>query len=63
MKIRIMGTREELAAFDHYQAEDVHLLIRSEGSILLAGEVVELSAFYPNHGNSKLGRVYLEVQQ
>lgn len=49
MKIRLLGTEAELG-------QAVGVLIRSG-----AFDVHEVSDFYPNRGNSKLGRVYVEA--
>lgn len=46
MKIRLMGTKEE-----------IDLFIKSIDDELID----EISSFYPNRGNSKLGRVYIET--
>ncbi|HEX6353215.1 hypothetical protein [Actinophytocola sp.] len=48
MKIRLMGTREEIDA-----------VLPVLDAVL---DVVEVSSFYPNRGTSKLGRVYLEAR-
>ncbi len=47
MKIRIMGTRKE--------AEDAVKVLH------LAFDVLEVSDFRPNRGDSQLGRVYVEA--
>lgn len=47
MKIRIMGTRAE--------TEDAVKVLR------LAFDVLEVSDFRPNRGDSRLGRVYVEA--
>jgi hypothetical protein len=47
MKIRIMGTRAE--------TEDAVKVLR------LAFDVLEVSDFRPNRGDSQLGRVYVEA--
>lgn len=48
MKIRLMGTPQEIEAVQNGLAKGL--------------EILEVSAFYPNRGDSKLGRVYVEVQ-
>lgn len=47
MRIRLMGTEDEIAAI----AERLATVL----------DVREVSDFYPNRGASKLGRVYLDV--
>jgi hypothetical protein len=47
MRIRLMGTRTEIAA-----------AVDALRSVL---EVREVSDFYPNRGASQLGRVYLDI--
>jgi hypothetical protein len=48
MKIRLMGTPQEIEAIQAGLAKGL--------------EILESSAYYPNRGDSKLGRVYVEVQ-
>jgi hypothetical protein len=48
MKIRLMGTPQEIEAIQAGLAKGL--------------EILESSSFYPNRGDSKLGRVYVEVQ-
>ena len=50
MKIRLMGTADECAAGVE--------VIRSSGRF----DVVEVSAAYPNRGDSQLVRVYVETR-
>lgn len=52
MKIRIMGTAEELAAAENYYKE-----LRKENYI----NFVEISNRYPNRNGSTLSRLYIEV--
>ncbi len=47
MKIRLMGLEDELA----------HVV----NTLRIAFDVHEVSGFYPNRGDSKLGRVYVEA--
>lgn len=52
MKIRIMGTPEELTAAENYYKE-----LRKESYI----NFVEISNRYPNRNGSTLSRLYIEV--
>lgn len=51
MKIRLMGTREECEIY-------AEALRQNAGPLIL-----EISAFYPNRGGGKLGRVYIETRE
>lgn len=53
MKIRIMGTREELACAQLYYEE----LERSTGV-----KSVTISRLYPNRGSNTIYRLYVEVE-
>lgn len=48
MKIRIMGTKAETDA--------------AVSTLRIAFEVREVSSFYPNRGDSTLGRVYVDAE-
>lgn len=52
MKIRIMGTSEELTA-----AEEYYKALRNEPYV----NYVEISRRYPNRNDSTLSRIYVEV--
>lgn len=47
MKLRIMGTMEETS--------------KAVATLRIAFAVLEVSTWYPNRGDSKLGRVYVEA--
>ncbi|MCI2421546.1 hypothetical protein MOQ72_29335 [Saccharopolyspora sp. K220] len=56
MKIRITGTRAETQR----AAADIKTMLHTFQSPVRY-HVREVSDFYPNRGNSELGRVYLDV--
>lgn len=51
MKIRLMGTKEEIAWFSKILENSAEL------------EVLEISSLYKNRGESKLYRAYVEVAE
>lgn len=55
MKIRIMGTEDEAAGM-------VDLLTQLSDMSDTGLEILETSQFVPNHGASKLVRVYVEAR-
>jgi len=52
VKLRLSGTREECDLL----AQEL------PGRLAGLGDVQEVSAFYPNRGQSVLGRVYVEIR-
>lgn len=47
MKIRLMGTREEITQYMRSLPQDM---------------IIEASRFYPNRGSAEIGRLYLEIK-
>lgn len=56
MKVRLTGTRAETTMTAEFLRKAVDVVVHPARY-----RVREVSAFYPNRGDSELGRVYLEV--